>query len=58
MLSNIEKTLNSRNFFIEKIKCILSWSRKIVELNEVYFNQDTVGLSKPHVSQMIFIMRI
>lgn len=50
MLEDLKKTLNNRNFFIEKIKCILSWSRKIVELNEVYFNQDMVGLSKPHVA--------
>lgn len=45
-----EKVKNNTNSFIEKIKYILSWTRKKIELNEMYFNQKTESLGKPYVS--------
>jgi mRNA-degrading endonuclease toxin of MazEF toxin-antitoxin module len=40
----------SNNPFIEKIKYILNWTRKKVELNELYFNQGANETCKPYVS--------
>ena len=47
--TNTITQINS-NPFIEKIKYILNWTRKKVELNESYFNQEMGETSKPYVS--------
>jgi mRNA-degrading endonuclease toxin of MazEF toxin-antitoxin module len=49
MQENNEGTQINLNTLIEKIKNILSWTRKQVELNELYYSQEKETISKPHV---------
>jgi len=45
----MDKTTEKTHYFIEKIKYILGWTRKKIELNEMYFNQKPDNLGKPYV---------
>ncbi len=50
MLNTIEKVIETSNPFIQKIKNILDWTRKKVELNESYFSKKRESLGKPYAS--------